>query len=73
MSPIDHPTPAPAPGTEVPDDFDDRPAFAPGSDLPGPPRPINWNLLSAGDLEAELLELNRWVDGCATPTGSRPA
>ncbi|MCK7636750.1 hypothetical protein M0E82_01845 [Corynebacterium sp. P7202] len=24
--------------------------------------PINWNLLSAQDLEAELLELNRWVD-----------
>lgn len=25
-------------------------------------RTINWNLLSTQDLEAELLELNRWVD-----------
>ena len=60
MTPID--TPNASPGSEVPDEFDDRPAFDPGNDLPGPPRPINWNLLSAGDLEAELLELNRWVD-----------
>lgn len=27
-----------------------------------PPHPINWNLLSAEDAEAEWLELNRWVD-----------
>lgn len=27
-----------------------------------PPHPVNWNLLSAYDLEAEWLELNRWVD-----------
>ncbi|KIP52992.1 hypothetical protein [Leucobacter komagatae] len=27
-----------------------------------PPHPVNWNLLSADDLEAEWLELNRWVD-----------
>ena len=60
MTPID--TPNASPGSEVPDEFDDRPAFDLGNDLPGPPRPINWNLLSAGDLEAELLELNRWVD-----------
>lgn len=39
-----------------PSTFDARP------DLPEPPHPINWNLLSANDLEAELLELNRWVD-----------
>ena len=60
MTPIDRPDPMA--GSEAPDEFDDRPAFDPGNDLPGPPRPINWNLLSAGDLEAELLELNRWVD-----------
>lgn len=27
-----------------------------------PPHPVNWNPLSADDLEAEWLELNRWVD-----------
>ena len=26
-----------------------------------PPHPINWNLLGPEDLEAEWLELNRWV------------
>jgi hypothetical protein len=30
--------------------------------VPEPPHPVNWNLLTANDLEAELLELNRWVD-----------
>ncbi|GAA1614978.1 MULTISPECIES: hypothetical protein [Leucobacter] len=30
--------------------------------LPEPPRPINWNLLSSGDAEAEWLALNQWVD-----------
>ncbi|WP_240423321.1 MULTISPECIES: hypothetical protein [Microbacteriaceae] len=30
--------------------------------LGGPPHPVNWNLLSAHDLEQEWLELNRWVD-----------
>lgn len=28
----------------------------------GAPRPINWNLLNAHDLEQELLALNRWVN-----------
>ncbi len=42
------------------DDFDDDPV---GSDVSaGPPRPVNWNLLTAHDLEQEWLELNRWVD-----------
>ncbi|WP_241978261.1 DUF4913 domain-containing protein [Cryobacterium sp. Hz9] len=27
-----------------------------------PPHPINWNLLSAEDAEAEWIELNRWVN-----------
>ena len=44
------------------DEFlDDRPTVA-SFDIPEPPHPINWNLLTANDLEAELLELNRWVD-----------
>ncbi|MGO1539875.1 MAG: hypothetical protein ACTHZ9_05230 [Leucobacter sp.] len=28
----------------------------------GPAQPINWNLLGSDDLEAEWLELNRWVN-----------
>nr|WP_217428267.1 DUF4913 domain-containing protein [Microlunatus speluncae] len=31
-------------------------------DLPEPPHPINWNLLSADDLEAEWLALNQWIN-----------
>ena len=42
--------------------LDDQLGYDPGADLPSPPRPINWNLLSSADLEAELLELNAWVD-----------
>lgn len=30
--------------------------------LPEPPHPINWNLLSADEAEAEWLELNAWVN-----------
>jgi len=33
-----------------------------GQDMMEPPHPINWNLLTSEDLEAELLELNRWVN-----------
>ncbi len=29
---------------------------------PEPPHPINWNLLTAGEAEAEWLALNQWVD-----------
>ena len=43
-------------------DFDDATASAGGFEVVGPPHPVNWNLLSAQDLEAEWLELNRWVD-----------
>lgn len=46
--------PANLPGNEPDDDTD--------VDLPGPPKPINWNLLSSDALEQELLELNRWID-----------
>ncbi|MEE1620897.1 hypothetical protein ACQ7DA_06905 [Zafaria sp. J156] len=43
------------------DEFNDDPIG--GSDVSaGPPHPVNWNLLSAHDLEQEWLELNRWVD-----------
>ena len=41
---------------EMDDDGYDEPLIA------EPPHPINWNLLSAEDAEAEWLELNRWVD-----------
>ncbi len=47
-------------------EHDDMPPEAglasPRFDVPEPPHPVNWNLLTANDLEAELLELNRWVD-----------
>ena len=43
--------------------FDDDPDYDARPDLVAePPHPINWNLLTAADLEQELLELNRWVD-----------
>ena len=42
------------------DDLYDR--LMAGTTLPEPPRPINWNLLSSGDAEAEWLALNQWVD-----------
>ena len=41
---------------QMDDDGYDEPLIA------EPPHPINWNLLSADDAEAEWLELNRWVD-----------
>lgn len=45
------------------DDMPPEPVLAsPRFDTPEPPHPVNWNLLTANDLEAELLELNRWVD-----------
>ncbi|MFC7620655.1 hypothetical protein [Microlunatus sp. GCM10028923] len=43
-----------------PDDFE-RPLDLEAGP-PEPPRPINWDLLSADDLEAEWLALNTWVD-----------
>ena len=30
-------------------------------DQPEPPRPVNWNLLTAHELEQEWLALNDWV------------
>lgn len=52
------------------------PSDAPESDegqLPIPPHPINWNLLSAHDLEQELLELNHWVTWLRKTYGLTPA
>lgn len=49
---------------DVPGDtFDDVPetTFEP-KPAAVPPHPVNWNLLTAHDLEQELLELNRWVN-----------
>lgn len=53
----------PAPEPEDYEDPDLDPAYEPdmAADVPQPPHPINWNLLSADDLEAEWLELNKWV------------
>lgn len=43
--------------------FDDEPDYDDTQNLVAePPHPVNWNLLTATDLEQELLELNRWVD-----------
>lgn len=42
-------------------------------DLLAPPRPINWNLLRAHELEAELLELNQWVDWLRHTYGLPPS
>ena len=47
---------------QVPDDGPLDDGAIPNVDIPEPPHPINWNLLTANDLEQELLELNRWVD-----------
>lgn len=44
------------------DEGPDEGRFGPNVDIPEPPHPVNWNLLTAHDLEQELLELNRWVD-----------
>ena len=41
------------------DDFGDEMA---NESVGGPPHPVNWNLLSAHDLEQEWLELNRWIE-----------
>ena len=37
--------------------------------LPEPPHPVNWNLLTADEAEAEWLELNRWVNWLRTTYG----
>ncbi|MGO3151989.1 MAG: hypothetical protein ACTIJJ_05110 [Galactobacter sp.] len=50
------------PDPDEPDYLDDDPgADASADDVAEPPHPVNWNLLSADDLEAEWLALNDWV------------
>lgn len=44
-----------------PDVFDGPPRVT-NADMPEPPHPVNWNLLTAHELEQEWLALNRWVD-----------
>src|SRR5690625_5683324 len=55
----DHPSSEIDPDETTIEDFE---LTATDLDAAGPPHPVNWNLLSADDLEAEWLELNRWVD-----------
>lgn len=50
-----------APEPDEPD-LGDEPGEFDGPLIPEPPHPINWNLLTADEAEAEWLELNRWVD-----------
>lgn len=57
----DDPT-IPGPADDPAGQPEDEPGFDPADDLAGPPKPINWNLLSSDDLEQEWLVLNRWVD-----------
>lgn len=52
--------PAPAPEEPEPGEADDDGYTE--ELLPGPPHPINWNLLTAEEAEAEWLELNAWVN-----------
>jgi hypothetical protein len=40
----------------------DGPPRVTNADMPEPPHPVNWNLLTAHELEQEWLALNRWVD-----------
>ena len=44
-----------------PDVFDGPPRVS-AADVAEPPHPVNWNLLTAHELETEWLALNRWVD-----------
>lgn len=58
MNDVTPPDGEPAPDLDEMDDLDET---APPS-LPEPPRPINWNTLTAEEAEAEWLDLNAWVD-----------
>lgn len=52
----------PRAGDDEFDDDDRYDALLAGENLPEPPRPINWYLLTAPEAEAEWLDLNQWVD-----------
>ena len=46
---------------DEPDIFNSPPRIS-AADVSEPPHPVNWNLLTAHELEQEWLALNRWVD-----------
>ena len=59
------------PEPDEPDHFDpDDGPDAGADDVAEPPHPVNWNLLSADDLEVEWLALNDWV--CLLYTSPSP-
>lgn len=62
-------TPEPDPTEPDPAEPDYFDAVAGSGHLVEPPHPVNWNLLSAHDLEQEWLALNRWVDWLRTTYG----
>lgn len=49
------------PDVDESDVFDGSPRIS-NADVSEPPHPVNWNLLTAHELEQEWLALNRWVD-----------
>ncbi|MGO2748194.1 hypothetical protein [Microbacterium sp.] len=49
------------PDADEPEPDDEPTQDGAADDVPGLPHPINWNLLTATDAEAEWLELNKWV------------
>ncbi len=57
LSESDEPEPA-LPDRELPT----RPALSDPDSIPGPPHPVNWNLLTAEEAGAEWAELDRWVN-----------
>ncbi|HAQ60256.1 MAG TPA: hypothetical protein DCR63_07885 [Microbacterium sp.] len=61
LTPEPGPIDGEGPGLDEPDVFDGPPHVS-DADVPETPHPVNWNLLSAHDLEQEWLALNRWVD-----------
>lgn len=50
-------------------DLDEEPDELDAPLLPEPPHPINWNLLTSEEAEAEWLELNKWVNWLRTTYG----
>ena len=46
---------------------------AAGNEREAPARPINWNLLTADEAEAEWLDLNAWANWLRTTYGLSPA
>lgn len=52
---------SPEPEPDTPDLTGDNHRTDRSADVPEPPHPVNWNLLTAHDLEQEWLALNDWV------------